>query len=348
MPSVGQLEAAGPGPDRPREGAPLVAEQLGLEEPFRDGRGVDGDERPVLSEAEAVDGMREHLLARAALPWIRIVRSVGAARWAMSSTRLSGSHCPMISSKPVALPGAEHLDLLLESATVERARHHHLELGHLERLGEEVVRPARDRLHRDLPRAVSGHHDDRRLRRQLAALGQGVEAVHVRQLHVEQDQVVRGRPQAVEERARRRRDLHLVLIANEGLPEDEGEILVVLGDHDPLSHAGPHTLFPFGVPAAGASGVIGAGARAGSSTTNVVSDTPSLATSIRPRCASTIWRAMASPRPVPFAFVVKKGWKMRSRRSAGRPLPVLRTVTRTPPSSHAPTATSTRPSGGVA
>ena len=42
-------------------------------------------------------------------PWIRIVRSVGAARWAMSSTRLSGSHCPMISSKPVACPARSAL-----------------------------------------------------------------------------------------------------------------------------------------------------------------------------------------------------------------------------------------------
>src|SRR5678815_1188156 len=94
--------------------------------------------------------------------------------------------------------------------------------------------------------------------------------------------------------------------------------------------ADPHTFFLFGVLAAGASGASAAGAQAGSSTTNVVSDTPSLITSIRPRCASTIWRAIASPRPVPVAFVVKKGWKMRSRMSRGIPLPVLRTVTQAP------------------
>ena len=247
MPPCGQLEAAGPRPDRPGEGAALVAEQLGLEEPFRNGRGVDGDERPVFSEAEPVDGLREHLLARAALPLdqdrqVRRRRALGHVEHALERLALPDD---LLEAR--GLPGAEHLDLLLEPATVQRARHHHLELGHLERLGEEVVRPARDRLHRDLPRAVGGHHDDRRLRGQLAALGQGVQAVHVRQLHVEQDQVVGSRPQAVEQRARRRARSPPRTVADEGLPEDEGEILVVLGDHDPLSHCGSSHVLPFGV-----------------------------------------------------------------------------------------------------
>ena len=56
---LGQLEAAGTGPHRAGEGAPLVAEQL------------------------------------------RLVRSVGAARWAMSTTRLSASLWPMSPSSPL-------------------------------------------------------------------------------------------------------------------------------------------------------------------------------------------------------------------------------------------------------
>ena len=126
------------------------------------------------------------------------------------------------------LPLAQHLDLLLEPPAVQRARHHHLELGHLERLGEEVVRAAGDGVHGDLPRAVGGHHDDGRLGRQVAAARDGVEAVHVGQPHVEQDQVVGAGLELVEQRPRRRRHLRLVALAGQGLADDEGQVLVVL------------------------------------------------------------------------------------------------------------------------
>ena len=48
-----------------------------------------------------------------------------------------------------------------------------------------------------------------------------------------------------------------------------------------------------------------------------------------PRWASTIWRAMGSPSPVPRALVVKNGWKMRSCISGGMPAPEFPTITRT-------------------
>ena len=53
VPSLGELEAAGPRPHRAGEGAALVAEQLGLEQPLGDRRAVDRDERPVLARRSA-------------------------------------------------------------------------------------------------------------------------------------------------------------------------------------------------------------------------------------------------------------------------------------------------------
>jgi hypothetical protein len=77
---------------------------------------------------------------------------------------------------------------------------------------------------------VSGHHDDGRVRRQLATARDRVESVHVGQAHVEEDQVVRSGLEPVEQTARGGRDLDVVALAPQRLGEDEGEILVVLRD----------------------------------------------------------------------------------------------------------------------
>ena len=49
-----------------------------------------------------------------------------------------------------------------------------------------------------------------------------------------------------------------------------------------------------------------------------------------PPCSTTIFRAMASPRPVPFSLVVKKGSKIWSRLASGTPGPSSFTVSRKP------------------
>ena len=51
--AVGQLEAAGPILDRAGEGAALVAEQLRLDQRFREQRAADRDERLVLAAARS-------------------------------------------------------------------------------------------------------------------------------------------------------------------------------------------------------------------------------------------------------------------------------------------------------
>src|SRR5207247_752541 len=70
-------------------------------------------------------------------------------------------------------------------------------------------------------------------------------------------------------------------------------------------------------------------------------------TSIRPPCASTIWRATARPRPVPRGRVVKKGSKMRARSSGGTPGPESATAISTPPSAAAAASATSPPLGAA-
>src|SRR4029077_15073488 len=187
---------------------------------------------------------------------------------------------------------------------------------------------------RDLSRAVGGHHDDGRLRRQVPAARDRVEAVHVRQPDIQQDEVIRAGLELVEQGASGRRHLGFVALPGQRLPDDEGKVLVVFGDEDALAH--------------GLAPAVRTGAVVGRSTMNVVSDTPSLSTVSVPRCASTMCRAMGSPSPVPRALVVKKGWKMRSRISGAMPAPGFSTGTRPCSSPRDSTRTRTVPLSGEA
>src|SRR5262249_59958259 len=149
------------------------------------------------------------------------------------------------------------------------------------------------------------------------------------QLQVDEGQVVGPGLELVEEGPRGGRLLRLVPVARQRLADDEREVFVVFGDEDALAHGR--------APAARTGAVVG------SSTTKLVSDTPSLSTWSRPRCASTICLAMGSPSPVPRGLVVKKGWKMRSRISRGIPAPEFSTMTRTCSPSGGSMRTRTRP-----
>ena len=62
-------------------------------------------------------------------PSMRMVTSVGAARCAMSTTRLSGSLLADQLVEPRRPLGLERLDLLLQAPPLERARDHDLELA---------------------------------------------------------------------------------------------------------------------------------------------------------------------------------------------------------------------------
>src|SRR4051812_30158426 len=68
---------------------------------------------------------------------------------------------------------------------------------------------------------------------------------------------------------------------------------------------------------------------AGRTTRNVLPSPTTLSTVISPRCASTTRLQTARPRPMPRAFVVKKGSNSRFRTLLGMPCPVSVTHNRT-------------------
>ena len=156
--------------------------------------------------------------------------------------------------------------------------------------------------------------------------GDRVETVHVGQRTSSRIRSYAPLREPVEQVPRGGSDLHLVLLADQGLPEDEGQVLVVLGRSRCVQPRCPTERLLSGWPRRDRRPRRRADRPRRWSRTRRRSTTSRL-----PRCASTIWRAMASPSPVPRDFVVKNGWKMRSRSSAGMPAPVLRTDTRTAP-----------------
>ena len=81
------------------EGALLVAEQLALEQPGRDGRAVHLHEGAFAPVAQVVDGARDQLLAGAVSPRISTVESVGATVSTCRSIRVKAGLSPTISSK---------------------------------------------------------------------------------------------------------------------------------------------------------------------------------------------------------------------------------------------------------
>src|SRR5205823_5222609 len=66
-PRAGELELAEAPRDRAGEGAALVAEEIGLEEVWLEGRAVDRDERTVPARPEVVELLGDELLPRPAL-----------------------------------------------------------------------------------------------------------------------------------------------------------------------------------------------------------------------------------------------------------------------------------------
>src|SRR5262245_19888667 len=64
----------------------------------------------------------------------------------------------------------------------------------------------------------------------------------------------------------------------------------------------------------------------GSTTCMLVPPVGLAAACTRPLCVTTIFCTRASPRPVPPPFVVKNGWKIRSRAAGGIPGPLSSTA----------------------
>jgi hypothetical protein len=160
---VGQLEAAQLARMRPRERAPLVAEELGLHEPVGDGREVHRHERLLAARALAVEGPRHQLLAGAALARdehgrVRL-RDLGDAL-VQAHHRGVAAHEGLEALPPVELR-AEVLDLGLQAAVLHGGAGEAEDLVHLEGLHDVVERALLHALDGRPHVGQRGHQDHR-------------------------------------------------------------------------------------------------------------------------------------------------------------------------------------------
>ncbi len=174
---MGQLEAAELLRVRAREGALLVAEQLGLHQGFGDRRDVDGHEGLPAAFAARVDRSRDQLLAGAALAGDQ---HRGRRRRDLRDELIDARHLRVAADhslerpreavrvgRPAGQRGAQIQYLALERALVERALSQHQDVVDVEGLGQIVVGAALERFDGGSELADRGgdDHDRRRVGR---------------------------------------------------------------------------------------------------------------------------------------------------------------------------------------
>src|SRR5438128_2616044 len=167
---VGQLEAAELLRVGPREGALLVAEQLGFHQRLGDRGHVDGHERLTAALAPRMDGPRDQLLARAALARDqhggRGRRDLGDQLVYAGHLRMTAYHALERSRETARVGRAagerrgqiEHL--ALQRTLVERTLGQHEDVVDVERFGQVIVRAALERFDGGPELAHGGRDDD--------------------------------------------------------------------------------------------------------------------------------------------------------------------------------------------
>ena len=233
-PAVRLLDAAALAVLEPaREGARLVAEELGLQEVAGERGALDGDERAVRALREAVDRLRGELLAGAARPLDEDRR---VRRRDLADERVDALHRRRAAREALQLraeAALEPVDLLLEVGGADRLRDAELERLQVgDGLLEEVVRPVLHRLDGEVDGAV-GRQEDRRHRGVLGLrLLEELDAALAWHLHVGDHQrevgVLADEAQGLG-RVRRR---EAVVRRREPLREHVAQGLLVIDDED--------------------------------------------------------------------------------------------------------------------
>jgi hypothetical protein len=242
--AVGQLEAALLAAGRAREGALLVAEQLGLQQGLGQRRAVDGHEGPALARRPVVDGPGEQLLAGTALALDEHGgRGVG-------DLLDQGHQPPEHGAGPDDLAlGPQVVELLLqravpldEVAPFQRLVDELEQLLAAERLGEEVVGAVLHRLHGLLHRPERGQQDDVHVGRDGLGRPQQLEPGQARHLEVGDDEVDPAGLEALEGRAPVGGEHDPVALARQRALEALAQSGVVVGDEqrgEGLRHGSP-------------------------------------------------------------------------------------------------------------
>src|SRR5574337_357355 len=192
-PAVRQLKTAGPPVYRPCKRAPLMTEDLALQQTLRDSRAVDRYKRTICAWALSMDGSGDQLLPGPALPDEEHGR---VAVRDLSDLLEDLLHPEVTAHDPF---DAEVLLYLLSQQPIFPAQlnalegpfHREKQLFAFERLGQVVERALLERLLGRIERAVGGHQDDQSGRVVPDQPLHQAEAVYPRHSNIGQPQVKR-------------------------------------------------------------------------------------------------------------------------------------------------------------
>ena len=190
---------------RAGEGAFDVAEHLAFHQLPRDRAAIDRDERPVAARAQLVDRLGAELLAGAAFAGNE---DRGAALGGAFDDVVDRAHRQRGADqpgKPAVFGDVAGGGETFQPAPVQRVPDRDQQAVGGERLDDEVVGALAHRLDRGIDRAVRGNDDHRRGQAAPADRAQDLDAVHVGQFEVEQDDVGNGVASSASARRRYRR-----------------------------------------------------------------------------------------------------------------------------------------------
>jgi hypothetical protein len=128
--------------------------------------------------------------------------------------------------------------LVLEASPLEGVLDHQQRLLERERLLDEVLGAHAHCLDRRLDVAVPRDHHHRQLGVESSHAGQRLEAVHLRQPHVEQQQVVAARLERLQALLAALHRLHGVALVVEDALERGADTALVVDDQDRFTHRG--------------------------------------------------------------------------------------------------------------
>ena len=222
--------------DRAGEGAPLVPEQLALDEVLRDGRAVHLDERLVAPRRAPVERLRDELLAGAALAGDEDRR--GGVRH-LPDDVVDGLHRRRLAHERRTFPVREvRVDVLaLEVVGARRLGDDLLQLLLLEGLRDVVERPRLERRDRAVHRAVGGDDDDRDVGELGGDPPQQLHPAELRHHEVRHDHVHRRLLQDAERLLAVCGGGDLVPLALQHRGEDAPDVHLVVDDED-VGHGG--------------------------------------------------------------------------------------------------------------
>src|SRR5271156_318953 len=189
--AVGRFEPARLVLHRPGESAAHVAEELALEQLFRQRSAIDDDERLVLTPAPSMDLARDHVLAGAAFSREQN-RGVAAGGLARGFEQALHGGTLRVEQRLLVDGEAQRAIFRGQLADMQRAIDGVLNLLERERLGDVVVGAGLHRLDGVFDRRECGHQDDQALGRAAFNLVEQFEAAHLRHTVVGEHEIELG------------------------------------------------------------------------------------------------------------------------------------------------------------